>query len=80
MAAADHLVGDGRAQKADGRADTGIGRHDDASDAELLRDRAAWSGAAPPKAIRVCSADLAALHRMNAGGIRHVLVDDLATP
>ena len=42
------------------------------------RARAACSGAAPPKAISVCSVDHdAALDRVHARGVGHVLVDDL---
>ena len=79
MVAADQLKGNGCTQKADGRADTGIGRHDDASDAKLLRQpRGMERGRAAEGDKGVFGDDLAALHRMNAGGIRHVLVDDLS--
>ena len=78
IAAAHHLEGDGRAQETHGRADPGIGRHDDPGDGELLRQpRGMKRRRAAEGDQAVLGDDLAPLHRMDARRIGHVLVDDL---
>ena len=78
MTAAHQLIGDGRREKSDGRANTGIGRHDHARDADLLGNagRMQRRGAAEGDQ-GVLANDGAALDRMHAGGARHVLAHDL---
>ena len=65
-------------QEADGRADAGIGRHDHARDAELLGEpRGMQRCGAAEGDQRVLADDVAALDRMHARGVGHVLAHDL---
>ena len=77
--AAHDLEGDGRAQEADGRAHAGTRGHEHAPDAQLLRQapRVQRRGAAEGD-HRVLLGRAAALDRVHARGVGHVLLDDLA--
>ena len=78
MARAHDLVGDRRAQEAEGRADAGADRHHDLLHAELARQpRGMQRRGAAEGDQRALGGVLAVLDGMHAGGTRHGLVDDL---
>jgi hypothetical protein len=76
--AAHHLVGHGRAQEADGAADAGAARHQDAPHAELLRHPAGVDRPAAAEGDhRAAVVALAALDGVDARGVGHRLVHHL---
>ena len=76
---AHDLVGDGRTQEADCRADPGIGRDQHAIDAELLGDACGMQRRGAAEGDKCAGTDiLAAFDGVDARGVRHVLVDHLA--
>jgi hypothetical protein len=78
ITAAHHLVGNRRQQHADGRADPGVLRHDDALDAELFGEARRVQRRRAAEGDHRAPGDLGpALHRVHPRRRRHVLVDDL---
>ena len=74
--AANNLVTDWRAQKADGAADAGAGGHENAGNADLLGDPAGMHRTAAAEGDQGAALiGFARLDRVDAGGVGHVLVD-----